>query len=101
MPCSGFGVVESKPDIYLHREEKDIGEIVKIQKNILYNAAKYVVQGGKIVYSTCTVLQDENKDVINDFLDNNDSFVLLSDKQYLPDGKGIDGFYIALLEKIK
>ncbi|MDE5618193.1 MAG: hypothetical protein K2I79_01750, partial [Clostridia bacterium] len=45
VPCSGFGVVESKPDIYLHREEKDIGEIVKIQKNILYNAAKYVVQG--------------------------------------------------------
>lgn len=58
-PCSGFGVIHTKPDIKWHRDEKDIKELIKIQKNILSVSSKYVKKGGTLVYSTCTILKDE------------------------------------------
>lgn len=63
LPCSGLGIIGRKPDILLNRKPEDIDELVKIQKQILVNAKKYVKKGGKLVYSTCTISKAENEDI--------------------------------------
>jgi len=68
-PCSGLGVIRKKPDLRWRRKEKDIAELISIQKNILHNISKYVKSNGAIIYSTCTIGDDENWDIINDFLE--------------------------------
>ena len=99
VPCSGFGVAKSKPDIYLRRKERDISALSAIQSKILCNASGYVKDGGRIIYSTCTILREENEDIVARFVEQSDDFKLISEKKYLPDGKGADGFYIAVMEK--
>ena len=57
-------------------------------------------KGGILVYSTCTILKQENSDIIKKFMqEHNEEFELLKETQYLPNGKGQDGFYIAKLKK--
>ncbi len=67
-PCSGTGVINENPDIKLFRRESDIGELVKIQLAILENCSRYVKDGGRLYYSTCSVLPEENDSVAYDFL---------------------------------
>ena len=74
VPCMGIGVLKRKPDIKWNREEKDILEIGNIQKNILETCSKYLKVGGKLVYSTCSILKEENKEIIEEFLANNENF---------------------------
>lgn len=97
-PCSGFGVVSKKPDIYLNSSEEKIESLSQIQYEILSNASKYTKN--RIVYSTCTLLREENYNIVGKFVKNNPDWKVVSHKQYLPDGKGTDGFFIAVLEKI-
>ncbi|MDE6550008.1 MAG: hypothetical protein K2M44_00680 [Clostridia bacterium] len=99
VPCSGFGVAMSKPDIYLRRQESDISSLAAVQSRILRNAAKYVNCGGRIIYSTCTTLREENEDIVDGFIKDNNHFNLVSQRNFLPDGKGVDGFYIAVIER--
>ncbi|MDE6189573.1 MAG: hypothetical protein K2G37_04745, partial [Clostridia bacterium] len=96
-PCSGLGVAGKKPDIYLNSSESKIKELTEVQYGILTNAAKYTKR--RLVYSTCTLLKEENGDIVDRFIKENPKWKLVSQKQYLPDGKGCDGFYIAVLEK--
>lgn len=75
VPCSGTGTYISKPDIFLDMQE-DLTQLNAIQLAILTNASKYVKHGGEIVYSTCSILQEENDDIIKRFLaQNSDYFV--------------------------
>ena len=108
VPCSGLGVLAKRRDIIFNREEKDIDELVKLQEKILENASSYVKKDGVLVYSTCTVLKKENPDVIARFLQKHSEFkkekIELGfendgEIQFLPDGKGLDGFYIVRLRK--
>ena len=108
VPCSGLGVLAKRRDIIFNREEKDIEELVKLQEKILENASSYVKKDGVLVYSTCTVLKKENQDVIARFLQKHSEFkkekIELGfendgEIQFLPDGKGLDGFYIVRLRK--
>lgn len=103
-PCSGFGVVKKRPDIFLNREPEDIKKLKNIQYKLLFNASKYIKPDGAIIYSTCTLLKDENDKIIDRFLENNKDFKLEKIKipfendgkiQFLPDDKGMDGFFIA------
>lgn len=100
VPCSGLGVKDRKPDVYLGINKEDILSLANIQFKILSNASKYVKKGGILVYSTCTILKQENSDIIKKFMqEHNEEFELLKETQYLPNGKGQDGFYIAKLKK--
>lgn len=112
-PCSGIGVIRRKVDIKYQRQEKDLGNLSNIQLSILTNASKYVKIGGIIVYSTCTILEDENEKVIERFLKQNTNFELIdiSDKidnnqstgkfiKTLPHINNVDGFFIAKLKKM-
>ena len=62
VPCLGIGVLKRKPDIKWKRKKEDIKEIQKIQFEILNNCSKYLKKGGEIVYSTCSILKQENED---------------------------------------
>lgn len=115
VPCLGLGVIRRKPDIKWQREEKDIEEITKIQKQILFTCSKYVKVGGRLVYSTCSILKEENEDIVTNFLSNNTNFKIINpgndtlkdlnkniiDGKYLKlyPNENIDGFFICLLER--
>jgi 16S rRNA (cytosine967-C5)-methyltransferase len=115
VPCSGLGIIRKKPEIKWNKTFKDIKEIVSIQEKIIKNAAKYVIPGGLLIYSTCTVNKLENEDVVNRFLKENPNYKLekihLDHKEnvvysnegmvtILPNDK-MDGFFIAKLKRIK
>ncbi len=61
-PCTGFGVIRKKPDIKYTKTEADIKALAEIQRKILENAISYVKPGGILLYSTCTLTQEENQD---------------------------------------
>ena len=74
VPCMGIGVLKRKPDIKWNRKKEDIYEISTIQKNILQTCSKYLKVGGELVYSTCSILKEENEEIIEEFLKNNKNF---------------------------
>ena len=98
VPCLGIGVIKRKPDIKWQRKEEDIEEITKIQEKILENCSKYLKSGGELVYSTCSILKDENKNLVNEFLKNNSQFTKKYEKTIFTDKKQ-DGFFICKLHK--
>lgn len=61
LPCSGLGVIGNKSDIKNNLKEEQLEELVKLQREILKNASRYVKSGGKLIYSTCTINKNENE----------------------------------------
>ena len=68
VPCLGLGVIRRKPDIKWNRQETDIKEIATIQFNILKTCSKYLKKNGALVYSTCSMLKEENDEIIGKFI---------------------------------
>ena len=66
-PCSGLGILRKKPDIR-RKKADDLFPLPVVQSAILENAARYVRPGGTLIYSTCTILPEENEDVTEAFL---------------------------------
>lgn len=112
VPCSGFGVLNNRPDIKLFRQNEDLSALIKTQSAILQNASRYVKKGGRLVYSTCTVFDHENGNQIRKFLAQNPEFQLGSIVlpefplangkpcyQFLPHVDGVQGFFVAVLVK--
>ncbi len=97
VPCSGIGVIHKKPDIKWNRTEEDVLALAETQKQILDNAAGYVKPGGVLVYSTCTILREENQEQIIGFLANHGEFSLETEELLLTHKNGGSGFYIAKL----
>ena len=114
VPCSGLGIIRRKPEIK-YKTKAELKDLPSIQKTILENASKYVKLGGTLVYSTCTIQDNENIDVINEFLQENKNFELVPieninvdlDNQsngYLkiyPNIHGMDGFFISKLKRVR
>ena len=109
VPCSGFGIIRKKPDVR-YKEEESIRSLPDIQYQILTNAASYVKKGGRLVYSTCTIIQEENTQIIDRFLKENPNFALKSFETQitgktpgyitlLPHKHNCDGFFIAVLDR--
>jgi 16S rRNA (cytosine967-C5)-methyltransferase len=67
VPCSGYGIIRKKPDIR-YKNPADMEELPALQLKILCNQADYVIPGGVLIYSTCTLLRRENEDVVKAFL---------------------------------
>ncbi len=74
VPCLGIGVLKRKPDIKWQRKKEDIEEISKIQMQILEVCSKYLRPKGELVYSTCSILKEENENIIRKFLEKNSNF---------------------------
>ncbi len=99
VPCSGIGVIHKKPDIKWNRKAEDIDTLCKTQKKILNSAAQYVKSGGVLVYSTCTILKEENEEQIKGFLDSHNDFEADFERLYLAHETGGSGFYICRLKR--
>lgn len=100
VPCSGFGIIRRKPEIR-YKNLDSIKELPQIQKRILAVSAGYLKHGGRLVYSTCTLNKRENENVVNDFLKSNSEFTLIDSVTAFPSEEGNDGFYYAVIERIK
>jgi 16S rRNA (cytosine967-C5)-methyltransferase len=115
-PCSGFGVMRRKPDLKYTKSAQDIVQLSRVQLQILEAVEPLLKQGGTLVYSTCTMDREENKDVVEQFLQQHPHFEwddTLTDRlpqsvigkvqngqlQLFPDDFQTDGFYIACLRK--
>jgi len=75
VPCSGLGIIRKKPDIR-YKNLEELKALPQLQLAILENQARYVKRGGVLIYSTCTVLKQENEDVVARFLEKNTEFYL-------------------------
>lgn len=98
VPCSGFGIVRRKPEIR-YKNLDSIKDLPEIQLNILKTSAMYLKDGGRIIYSTCTLNKKENEKVVSAFLNEHSGFSLEYDKTVFPSANGGDGFYFAVLTK--
>ncbi len=74
VPCLGIGVLKRKPDIKWQRKPEHIENIAKLQKQILENCSNYLKKGGELVYSTCSILKEENEYIIQEFLKEHKNF---------------------------
>jgi 16S rRNA (cytosine967-C5)-methyltransferase len=110
VPCSGFGVISKKPEIR-YKNISDTLALPSIQYDILCTASKYLKKGGYLVYSTCTILPEENQNNIKKFLLEHQEFKTVPfsvGKFSAPDGMitlmphihGTDGFFVCKLTKI-
>jgi len=75
VPCSGYGIIRKKPDIR-YKDPKTMAELPKLQLKILRTQAGYVKPGGVLLYSTCTLVRQENEGVVEAFLKDNPNFTL-------------------------
>ena len=101
-PCSGFGTLRSHPEIKWNRGEADIKRLSELQEKILVNAASNLKPGGVLVYSTCTLIDNENERVVKTFLQQQKEFVLDGATAYLPQpARSLvrDNYFMALPHK--
>ena len=94
VPCSGLGVIRKKPDVR-YKDLSRISALPEIQLAILDRQAGYVRPGGVLVYSTCTILKQENEGVVEAFLDRHPEFT--PERIALPEGCGAEGAMLTLL----
>ncbi len=98
LPCSGIGVIAKKPDIKYNVNSKEVSELSVLQEKILDTVSKYVKSGGKLLFSTCTVTNAENRENTEKFLAGHPDFTLMEEKQILPNDIQ-DGFYYAVMKR--
>lgn len=113
LPCSGLGTLARRPDARWRKEPADIPTLAQLQAELLRAAARAVKPGGVLVYSTCTITREENREVMAAFLQEHPDFraddltpylpeplrgepgVTEGWIQLLPHRHGTDGFFIA------
>ncbi len=109
VPCSGLGVIAKKPDLR-YKDLDGISALPSLQLQILEKSSLYVKRGGEIIYSTCTLIEEENEGVVNAFLDKNPDFYLApidvgsirAECGYItlyPHIHNTDGFFVARLKR--
>jgi 16S rRNA (cytosine967-C5)-methyltransferase len=114
-PCSGLGTLRRNPDARWRIDPKDVDRLAQLQISILRQAAAVLVPGGTLVYSTCTVLPEENEAVIEAFLAAEPAFRRATGEEIpravrpvvgedgalrtFPHRHGTDGFFAARLQK--
>ena len=84
VPCSGLGVMGKKRDVKYHVSREGLTEVEKLQKEILQGAWQVVKPGGILLYSTCTIRKEENRDAVKWILENL-PFEPLSIRESLPE----------------
>ena len=100
VPCSGTGVMGSKPEIKYKSPEEFKG-LYPTQKAIIRAASQYLKVGGEMVYSTCSVNKAENEEIVRDFIYNNSDFKLIYERTCMPYEAECEGFYMAKIVREK
>ncbi len=116
-PCAGLGVLSQKPDIKLRLKQEDIPAIVDTQGRLIDTVCRYVRPGGALVYSTCSLLPEENADRVRTFLQAHPNFTLEPLPTSFPEElrarqtpcglqllgcrDGVEGFFIARMRRVR
>jgi 16S rRNA (cytosine967-C5)-methyltransferase len=117
-PCTGLGTLRRNPDLKWRQTEESLAELSAKQASILAAAATLVKPGGRLVYATCSLLAEENEDIVQAFLAAHPDFTLVSaadilkrqgievprTQEYLrlyPHVHDTDGFFAAAMERKK
>ena len=98
-PCSNTGVLRRRLDVRWRLSPEGIPSHASEQLRILTAAAGHVRQGGRLVYSTCSLEPEENREVVDAFLKNAPGFALESERTLEPTVDEVDGAYAALLSR--
>jgi 16S rRNA (cytosine967-C5)-methyltransferase len=115
-PCSGLGTIRRNPGMKWMVTEQTVNEVSEKQKSILHSSVPLVKPGGRLVYATCTLLRQENEDVVEEFMESHPDFTLIEAAEltknwnngFVPTGlffklyphiHGTDGFFCAVFEK--
>jgi 16S rRNA (cytosine967-C5)-methyltransferase len=114
-PCSGLGTLRRNPDMKWRQRPEDVRELVAKQEVLLAAAARLVKPGGRLVYATCSILEEENRCVVESFLAGHAQFRLMPAGEALakerialgvgdyfevwPHRHGTDGFFAAIFER--
>ena len=96
-PCSGTGTMSPNPEIKWRLTEHDLPRFRDKQQQIALQAAKLLAPGGKLLYATCSLEQEENEDVVRHLLAHHPALELQREVWRLPGRDPGDGFYAALL----
>ena len=99
VPCSGSGTLRRNPDMKWKWQEKNLTNLLKVQKEIFQKAFTYLKPGGKIVYATCSLFHEENQEQISHFQKNFPIKLVGTPLAFLPQKGGMDGFFGAVMEK--
>ena len=97
VPCSGLGTIGRKPDLKYHIKPESLDELQSIQAELLESVKDLLLEGGIILYSTCTLNKKENRKQIDNFIINNPNFTVVEDETIINDMG--DCFYYAKLLK--
>ena len=114
-PCSGLGTLRRNPDLKWRQKPQDIEELTQKQAAILTAAARLVKVGGRLVYATCSILAEENEQIVEAFLAAHPEYELRAASEVLaqqnipldtgkyfklaPHVHGTDGFFAAVMER--
>jgi 16S rRNA (cytosine967-C5)-methyltransferase len=114
-PCSGLGTLRRNPDMKWRQSPKDVKELTAKQASLLAQAARLVKPGGRVVYATCSILDEENRGIAEGFLSAHRDFRLVPAADVLrkeripvevgeyfevwPHRHGTDGFFAAIFER--
>ncbi len=119
LPCSGLGLIASKPEIKWEKDQSVIKKMAELQSEILNNNLSKLKNGGKLLYSTCTLSREENQKIVDRILEENKELKLLdlsqklaqvsslkmeTENKYLeilPGEVDSEGFFYALLKKVE
>jgi 16S rRNA (cytosine967-C5)-methyltransferase len=117
-PCSGTGVLRRHPEGKWRKDPLTISQIARVQEDLLMSTARTLIKGGRLLYTTCSLLEEENEEVVDRFLTGSEDMVRLdmreefrdwrqdifSDRGELrlwPHSHDCDGFFACLMEKQK
>lgn len=109
-PCSNSGVIAKRPEVKERVNAKVIKRLARLQYELIDNAATFLKVGGTLIYSTCSILPQENEEVIQTFLENHRHFIVEHAKEFTPVGDTYlkvlpgeyhtDGIFAARLKKV-
>ena len=100
VPCSGLGVMGRKSDIKYRLKPEDIASLSELSRSILTNAVRYVKPGGKLLFSTCTILPEENEENARWLLDEFKGDMSIEAQNHFVQGlDDTDGFYYSIFRK--
>ncbi|HCY64818.1 MAG TPA: SAM-dependent methyltransferase [Oxalobacteraceae bacterium] len=116
-PCSGLGTLRRNPDMKWRQTPESVAELNAKQASILSGAARLVKAGGRLVYATCSLLDEENQTIVEQFLATHEDFALVPMRevlaeqkialemqdylQLMPQRHQTDGFFAAVMQRRK
>jgi 16S rRNA (cytosine967-C5)-methyltransferase len=117
-PCSGTGVLKRHPEGKWKKDPVTISRMTRVQEDLLVSAALMLKKGGCLLYTTCSLLEEENEEVVDRFLTGSTNMVRLDMRERFQDVRqdvfsdrgdlrlwphihDCDGFYACLMEKQK